>query len=60
MCYGRDYYRIIEAEKAEKAEAARIQQQRRAGQIDKMLTEATKQAEESKDPAPAKDVAPAK
>ena len=58
MCYGRDYYRIIEAEKAEEA---RIQQeQRRAGQIDKMLNEANKQAEESKDPAAAKDVAPVK
>ena len=32
----------------------------RAGQIDKMLNEANKQAEESKDPAAAKDVAPAK
>ena len=57
MCYGRDYRRIIEAEKAEEA---RVQQQRRAGQIDKMLDEANKQAEESKDPAAAKDVAPAK
>ena len=57
MCYGRDYYRIIEAEKAEEA---KLQQQRRAGQIDKILSEANKQAEESKDPAAAKDVAPAK
>ena len=57
MCYGRDYDRIIEAEKAEEA---KHQQQRRAEEIDKMLNEANKQAEESKDPAAAKDVAPAK
>ena len=57
MCHGRDYYRIVEDKKAEEA---KVQQQRRAGQIDKMLSEAKKQAEESKDPAPAKDVAPAK
>jgi hypothetical protein len=57
MCYGRDYYRIVDDKKAEEA---KVQQQRRAGQIDKMLSEANKQVEESKDPAVAKDVAPAK
>ena len=57
MCYGRDYYRIVDDKKAEEA---KVQQQRRAGQIDKMLSEANKQVEESKDPAAAKDVAPAK
>ncbi|MEA2984360.1 MAG: hypothetical protein QOD94_614, partial [Alphaproteobacteria bacterium] len=57
MCYGRDYYRIVDDKKAEEA---KVQQQRRAGQIDKMLSEANKQVEESKDPAVAKYVAPAK
>ena len=57
MCYGRDYYRIVDDKKAEEA---KVQQQRRAGQIDKMLSEANKQVEESKDPAAARDVAPAK
>ena len=57
MCHSSDYYWMA---KAKKAEEARAEQQRRAGQIDKMLSEANKQAEESKDPAAAKDVAPAK
>jgi hypothetical protein len=57
MCHGRDYYRIVDDKKAEEA---KVQQQRRAGQIDKMLSEANKQVEESTDPAAAKDVAPAK
>ena len=57
MCHGRDYYRIVEDNKAEEA---KVQQQRRAGEIDKMLSEANKQVEESKDPAAARDVAPAK
>ena len=57
MCHGRDYYRIVDDKKAEEA---KVQQQRRAGQIDKILSEANKQVEESKDPAAAKEVAPAK
>jgi hypothetical protein len=57
MCYDRDYYRIVDDKKAEEA---KVLQQRRAGQIDKMLSEANKQVEESKDPAAARDVAPAK
>jgi hypothetical protein len=57
MCYDRNYYRIVEDKKAEEA---KVQQQRRAGQIDKMLGEANKQAEEAKDATSAKDAAPAK
>jgi hypothetical protein len=57
MCYSSDYYRMIEAKKAEEA---RMEQQRRAGQIDKMLEEANKQVEQPKEARPVKDVAPAK
>jgi hypothetical protein len=57
MCHSSDYYWIVEARKAEEA---RLRQQRRAEQIDKLLDEANQQTKESKDPAPIKDVAPAK
>jgi len=57
MCYSSDYYRMIEAKKAEEA---RMEQQRRAEQIDKMLDEANKQAEQPKEATPVKDVASAK
>jgi hypothetical protein len=57
MCYSSDYDRMLEAKKAEEA---RAQQQRRAGQIDNMLSDAKKQVEESRDPAAARDIAPAK
>ena len=55
MCYSRDYDRMIEAKKAEEA---RMEQQRRAEQIDKMLDEANKQ--QPTEATPVKDVAPAK
>jgi hypothetical protein len=56
MCYSRDYW-IFEQKKAEET---RARQERRAGVVDKMLDDANKQGERSKDAAPVTDVAPAK
>jgi hypothetical protein len=57
MCYGRDYYRMIEEKTADEA---KLQKQRRAGQIDKLLNEANKQADRVNDRPPTKVVSSAK
>jgi hypothetical protein len=58
MCYARDY-KVFHDQK--KVEETRIAQQRRAQAIDRLLNDARKQGEQVKaEPAPVKDVAPAK
>jgi hypothetical protein len=58
MCYARDY-KIFDDRK--KAEEARVMQERRAGVIDRLLNEASKQGEKAKAEAmPVKDAAPVK
>jgi hypothetical protein len=58
MCYERDY-RIFEDQK--KAEDARVVQERRAGLIDRLLSDANKQGEKTKAEATlVKEDAPAK
>jgi hypothetical protein len=57
MCHSSDYHWFV---KAKQAEEARLQEQRRAEQIEKMLDDANKQSEELKDATANKDAAPAK
>lgn len=58
MCYGRDYRTFNDQKKVEEA---RIAQERRAQAIDRLLNDARKPSEQIKaEPAPVKDVAPAK
>jgi hypothetical protein len=58
MCYAREY-KVLEEQK--KVEEARVAQERRAQAIDRLLNDAGKQGEQVKaEPAPVKDVAPAK
>jgi hypothetical protein len=56
MCYEREY-KIFEDQK--KAEAERVAQQRRAQAIDRLLNDAGKQDDKTRE-IPVKDVAPAK
>jgi len=58
MCYEIDY-QIFAAQK--KAQEARIKEERRAGVIDRLLSDANKPGDDSKtEGAPVKEVAPAK
>ncbi len=58
MCWEIDYQFFAERKKAQDA---RIKQEQRAGVIDRLLTEANKQGEETEaEGTPAKEVAPAK
>ena len=56
MCYAREYKGFNEQKKIEEA---RVAQERRAQAIDRLLNDAGKQGEQV-EPAPVKDVAPAK
>jgi hypothetical protein len=58
MCWEMDYPFFIEQKKAQETQ---IKQEQRAGVIDKLLTEANKQAENTDvESAPTKEVVPAK
>jgi hypothetical protein len=58
MCWEIDYQFFAERKKAQDA---RIKQEQRAGVIDRLLTEANKQEEQTEaEGTPAKEVAPAK
>ena len=56
MCWEMDYRFFAEQRKAQET---RIKEERRAGVIDKLLSEANKQSENA-DATPVKEVAPAK
>ena len=56
MCYSRDYWIFEDRKKAEDT-----RQERRAGVIERLLDDASKQGEKAKaEEAPVKDIAPAK
>lgn len=60
MCHARDF-RMFEDRKQEKVEDAQLMQDRRAGVIDSLLSDANKQGEKTKpEGTPVKEIAPAK
>ena len=57
MCYSRDHQRFEDRQKEAQEQAKR---ERRTGVIDKLLNDASKEGDKTKETTPIKDVTPAK